>query len=196
MSVQLEAERIRNTYYYTLASDDGEPLDDIGDFTFQIPPFPYPEHNSAQRAIFTLEGCMIGDQVDGQQIGQTSFIGLDIAGLGLSGQNYNSTNAAAPIGLIELRNSNRFLIPNVYEEFDSVSVGRAGAPNAGEITDNEAIQRLTGNIDMNNPYKLLCGNPVGKTIHFKVFDDNGAEIAPNGNLNTIVKFKIEIIPDS
>ena len=37
MSVQLEADRIRNTYYFSLASDDGEPNDDIGDFTFQIP---------------------------------------------------------------------------------------------------------------------------------------------------------------
>lgn len=196
MSVQLEADRIRNTYYYTLASDDGEPFDDIGHFSFNIPPFPYPEHNNAQRAIFTLKGCMIGDQLINQQIGQTSFFSLEINGLGLNAQNYNSTNAAGGIGLIQLFPTNRYLIPNIYEEFSSVSTGQVGAPNAGEITDNVPIQRLTGNIDMTNPYKILCSNPVGKEIVFKIFNDNGAEIGANGNLNTIVSFAIELIPDS
>jgi len=192
MSVQLEADRIRNTYYYTLASDDGEPFDDIGDFTFSIPPFPYPEHNSAQRAIFTLKGCMIGDQVINQQVGQTSFFSVEINGLGLNAQNYNSTNAAGGIGLIQLLPTNRYLIPNVYEEFSSTSTNTANAT----IETTVPIQRLTGNIDLTNPYKILCSNPVGKEVHFKIFNDAGAEIGPNGNLNTIISFSIELIPDS
>ena len=193
MSVQLEADRIRNTYYYTLASDDGEPLDEIGDFSFNIPPFPYPEHNNAQRAIFKLTGCIIGDQIANQQVGQTTFFSLEIAGLGINAQNYNSTNAAqAGLGLIELKNTNRFLIPNIYDEYSTETTNDANAT----IETTTPIQRMSGIYDMSNPYKLLCSNPVGKSIHFKIFNDNGAQIANNGNLNTIVSFQIELIPDS
>lgn len=196
MSVQLEAERIRNTYHYALTSDDAEGRDEIGEFDFLIPPFPFPEHNSAQRCIFTLEGFVIGDQIVNQQIGATSYLSVDIAGLGMSAQNYNSTNNVAGAGVTLIKPSNRFLIPNVYEEFSSESTARAGGPSAGDVFDNVPIQRMTGNFDMTNPYVLLCSNPVGKQINFKVFNDAGAQIGANGNLNAIIKFKIELIPDS
>jgi len=202
MSVQLEADRIRNTYYYALTSDQGEAgHTDIGDFSFNIPPFPYPEHNSAQRCIFTLQGFIIGDQIANQQIGQTSYFSLEINGLGLSAQNYNSTSnfpaiAGNPAIHLGLTTSNRFLIPNIYEEFSSTSTGRVGTAVAGEIYDNVPIQRLTGNYDLVNPYVLLCSNPVGKNIVCSVFNDQGAQIGANANLNSILRFKIELIPDS
>ena len=55
---------------------------------------------------------------------------------------------------------------------------------------------MTGSFDLTNPYVLLCSNPVGKQIQFKVFNDAGNQIGANGNLNSIVRFKIELIPDS
>ena len=192
MSVQLEAERIRNTYHYALTSDDAEGRDDIGEFDFLIPPYPYPEHNSAQRCIFTLEGFVIGDQIINQQIGATSYLSLEISGLGISGQNYNSTNDVAGAGFTFLKSSNRFLIPNVYEEFSSTTTNTANLT----IETTNPIQRMTGSFDLTNPYVLLCSNPVGKQIQFKVFNDAGNQIGANGNLNSIVRFKIELIPDS
>ena len=79
MSAQLEMDRIRNTYYYQITSDDGEGRDNIGDFDIQIPPFPQQEHNSASRCIFTLQGLAVGDQVAGQQVGATSFLSVELA---------------------------------------------------------------------------------------------------------------------
>lgn len=193
MSAQLEMDRIRNTYYYQITSDDGEGRDNIGDFDIQIPPFPQQEHNSASRCIFTLQGLAVGDQVAGQQVGATSFLSVEINGLGIQPNNYNSTNAVVPGGLPELRQSNRYLIPNVYEEFDSVSTVRGGG---GAVTDNVPIQRLTGSFDLTNPYVLLCSNPVGKQLNVKLFLDDGDPVGGNANLNTIIRFKIEVIPDS
>jgi hypothetical protein len=170
MSVQLEADRIRNTYYYALTSDQGdaEGNNDIGSFSFNLPPFPYPEHNSAQRCIFTLQGFVIGDQVINQQIGQTSYFSLEINGLGLSAQNYNSTsNFPAGAGNLHLglKSSNRFLIPNVYEEYSSTTTNTAN----GTIETTNPIQRITGSFDLTNPYVLLCSNPVGKQIQSVLF---------------------------
>lgn len=196
MSAQLEMDRIKNTYYYTITSDDGEGRDDIGDFDIQIPPFPQQEHNSATKCIFTLQGLAIGDQVLGQNIGATAYLSVEINGLGLQANNYNSTNGVVAGGLPELRQTNRFLIPNIYEEFDSVSTAPAGAPNVGEIFNNVPTQRLTGNFDLTNPYVLICSNPVGKQINIKVFEDDGTPLGANANLNTIIRFKIELIPDS
>jgi hypothetical protein len=202
MSVQLEADRIRNTYYYALTSDQGEiGNNDIGAFSFNLPPFPYPEHNSAQRCIFTLQGFVIGDQVANQQIGQTTYFSLDINGMGLSAQNYNSTSnfpaiVANPALNLGLTPSNRFLIPNIFEEFSSTSTAPLGAPNAGDIYNNVPIQRITGSYELVSPYVLLCSNPVGKNIICAVFNDQGVQIGANPNMNSILRFKIELIPDS
>lgn len=196
MSSQLELERLKNTYYYCLTSDDAQPPnDEIGLFDYVIPPFPLMEHNSASRCIFTLTGCVIGDQIANQQIGQTSYFSLDIQGLGLSGNNYNSTNAPAGMPGV-LRQSNRYFIPNQMEEFSSVSTGPVGAPNAGEIFNNVPVQRLSGTFDLNNPYNLICSNPVGKPISFRIFNDVGAQIGANAQMNTIIRFHIEVVPDS
>jgi hypothetical protein len=198
MSVQLEADRIRNTYYYALTSDQGDAgNNDIGSFSFNLPPFPYPEHNSAQRCIFTLQGFVIGDQVLNQQVGQTSYFSVEINGLGLSAQNYNSTSnfpaiAGNPAVHLGIKTSNRFLIPNVYEEFSSNTINTADAT----IETTTPIQRITGIFDLNNPYVLLCSNPVGRDIVCAVFNDQGVQLGANGNMNSILRFKIELIPDS
>ena len=191
MSAQLEMDMIRNTYYYSLSSDDGENYDEIGHFDFQIPPFPQQEHNSASRCILTLQGLAVGDQVAGQAVGATAFLSVEINGLGLSANNYNSTNAIIG-GNIRLTQSNRYLIPNVYEEFDSTTTNNADAT----VETTVPIQRLTGSFDLTNPYVLLCSNPVGKHIDIKLFLDDGTLLPNNANLNTILRFKIEVVPDS
>tara|TARA_R110000824_G_scaffold320156_1_gene507113 strand:+ start:1113 stop:1685 length:573 start_codon:yes stop_codon:yes gene_type:complete len=190
MSSQLELERITNTYYYAVTSDDGESRTEIGDFDITIPPFPQQLHNSATRCIFTLLGVGIGDQLAGQLVGLTSFISIDIAGLGLNANNYNSdARAAADVGM---RQTNRFLIPNTEEEFSAITTIRGGG---GAISDTIPVQGLTGDLDITNPYVMACSNPVGKSLSFKLFNAGGGAIPANGNLNTIVRFKIEIVPN-
>ena len=144
--------------------------------------------NDYQRAIFTLQGCVIGDQVVGQQLGQTSYFSLSIEGLGLRGQSYNTGMPSGPDGVLP-RNTNSFLIPNVYDE--PIVVDNNGA---GAITYTP-VQTMAGSYDLSNPIELVCGNPVGKTINFKLFDNAGAPVADNANFNTIVRFRIELIPN-
>ena len=194
MSAQLELERITNTYYYAFTSDDGESRTSIGDFDITIPPFPQQLHNSASRCIFTLLGVGIGDQVAGQLVGLTPFISIDIAGLGLNANNYNSeARVGGAVQVPRLRQTNRLLIPNTEEEFSAITTIRGGG---GAISDTVPVQGLTGDLDMTNPYVMICSNPVGKSLSFKVFNAGGGQIPANVNLNTIVRFKIEIVPDN
>ena len=190
MSAQLELERISNTYYYAFTSDDGESNNVIGNFDITIPSFPQQLHNSASRCIFTLLGVGIGDQVAGQLVGLTPFISVDIGGLGLNANNYNSDARVADDGI---RQTTRFLIPNTEEEFSAITTIRGGG---GAISDTVPVQGLTGDLDMTNPYVMGCSNPVGKTASFRLFNAGGGQIPANANLNTIVRFKIEIVPDN
>ena len=206
MSGELEYERIRNTYHYQVTSDDGEAgMDETENFGFTIPPFPYPEHNDSQRAIFTLKGFVVGDQAVGTQIGATSYLSLEILGL-LRPNSYNTT--MPDFDVTGMRNTTTYLIPNVYEVFDTTtattnSVGtgvQVGAQNIVTTTINgvvttTAIQRLTGSFDLSNPYKMICSNPVGTHIAFKVRSDAGALIPQIAGANTIVLFDVELIPN-
>tara|TARA_R110002012_G_scaffold24851_1_gene82589 strand:- start:2476 stop:3069 length:594 start_codon:yes stop_codon:yes gene_type:complete len=197
MSAQLEMERLRNTYHYQVTSDDGEGRNEIGDFDFQFPSFPLPAHNTASRAIFTLLGCAVGDQVAGQAVGQVQLFSLGVEGLGMGGNNYNSTNFAPGGATNFLRNSNRFLIPNIYEEYDSAAVTTVrGAGGAVSDTVTTPVQRVTGNFQLTNPVSVVCSNPSGNSVNFKLFLDDGTQVPNNANLNTIVLFRIEIVPDS
>jgi len=188
MSALLEYERLMNTYYYSLTSQNGNPRDEIGDFVFTIPPFPQKKHNESQRAIFKLRGCVIADQIIAQQVGQTSFFSLEVSGLNGLNNNYNSTNAGGVAGQL-MNNSNRFMIPNVYDVGNS-QTGPIGAPAVDETIQ---LATITGSFDLTNSYAFACGNPVGQTLSFKVFSDAGAQIGANVFLNTIVMFSIELI---
>ena len=208
MSGELEYERIRNTYHYQVTSDDGEAgLDSVENFGFIVPPFAYPEHNDSQRAIFTLKGMVVGDQAAGAQIGAIAYLTLEIQGI----LRPNSYNTAMPdFDLTGMRPSTNYLIPNVYEEFDSITattnttatqaVDSAGVTpglltTVNGVVTTTPIQRLTGSYDLSNPYKMVCSNPVGTTLIFKVRNDAGNILPAIGAANTIVLFDIELIPN-
>jgi len=201
MSAELEYNRVRNTYYYQLSSKQGQLRAEAFDFNFHIPPFRYKEHNDSDRCIFTLQGVVCGDQIVGQQIGQSSYFTLQIDGIGLIGQNFNTTVSqvggaganARQMDTTEMNGTNSFLIPNTMEQYDSTSTAVAG-PNVGDIFNNVVAQHLTGTFDLKNPYVLICSNPVGKTINFRIRSQLGQFLADNVNIQTIVRFKIEIIP--
>lgn len=188
MSAQLEYERLINTYYYSIASQNGDPRDEIGDFSITIPPFPQKKHNESQRAIFKLYGVVIGDQLLAQQVGQTPFFTLEISGLAGLNNNYNSTNAGGVVGQL-MTTSNRFIIPNLYDMPDSQD-GPIGGALANQTT---MINKITGAFDMSNSYSFACGNPVGQSLSFRIYNDAGAQIGANANLNTMVQFSIELI---
>ena len=188
MSAQLEYERLMNTYYYSLTSQNGDPRNEIGDFSITIPPFPQKKHNESQRAIFKLYGVVIGDQIVAQQVGQTAYFSIEVSGLNGLNNNYNSTNAGGVAGQL-MTTSNRFLIPNLYDAPDSQD-GPIGGALANQTT---MLNKVSGAYDMSNQYCFACGNPVGQTLSFKIFNAVGAQIGANANLNTIVQFSIELI---
>lgn len=192
MSAELEYERVRNTYYYDITSKRGNAgFNDLGEFSYSLPPFAYPEHNDSQRAIFTLTGCAVADQVLNQQLGASAYFTLDMSGLGGS-KIYNATLPAPADGsFVGLRQSSSFMIPNVYDEFSSLSTNTADAV----IITTVPVQRLSGSLDLSNPYVLNIGNPVGSDIIFKLRNELGVLIGNNANLNTVIKFKIELIPN-
>jgi len=208
MSAEIDYQRLRNTYYYEITSQDGYSIDELGDFDFLIPAYPLAEHNNSQRAIFTLQGCVMGDQILNQQVGATTYFSLEVNGLSGMNNNYNSTQVGGVAGAM-ITLSKQFMIPNIYEEYTtitsvltstSVSTAVVGiAPTPGNITTTPPvvtttpIQRLTGSFDLTNPYRLITGNPSGQVIKFKLRNDAGALIGNNANLNTIVRFTIELI---
>jgi len=188
MSAQLEYERLMNTYYYSITSDNGDPRDEIGDFSITIPPFPQKKHNESQRAIFKLYGVVLGDQIVAQQVGQTAYFSIEVSGLNGLNNNYNSTNAGGVAGAL-MTTSNRFLIPNLYD----VASTQTGPVGGAAVDETIPFNKVSGAYDISNPYCFACGNPVGQTLSFKLFNANGAQIGANANLNTIVQFSIELL---
>ena len=188
MSAELEYQRLRNTYYYEITSDEGYLKRDIGDFDFLIPPYPLVEHNNSQRAIFTLVGCVLGDQVAGQQLGQTTHFSLEINGLGGMSNNYNTTSAGGVAGQMVMMDK-QFMIPNLFDEFSSTGTNNGDAVTVTTVP----IQRISGAFDLTNPYKLVVGNPSGQILRFILRNSAGALLGANGALRTIVRFQIEIL---
>jgi len=125
--------RLRNTYHYTIESDQGSPDDEIGDFEILIPPFPYPEHQGSQLAIFTLESFHITGQNATQRVPavgyDTSGFYVILGGLGLRGQSFLNTKAKT------LKPQRAFFVPNTYGD--------------GAIATSNIYNRLSVERDLN-----------------------------------------------
>ena len=183
--LQLKYNSLLNTYSYTFESGCGDTgngsNDDIGNFDMLIQPFPFPEHNNSQRAIFKLHSLYIGGQtklVGGRASASLDFdIGgfyLIVSGLGLS-NNTNTTAKSCGKG-----RGNSFFIPNID----------AGSDNA----KSSVYQKLTGGVYNGPP--VLCSNPTGTLLNFQLFDaDTDLLVPANANLYSVINFSIELLPE-
>lgn len=184
MSLTTKYESLRNTYYYAVESDQGEANnDEIGDFEILIPTFPFPEHQAGQVAIFTLTDFFITGMTSAARVstaanGATGLFDIsgffvEINGLSLRPQNYNTFKSSA------VRGTKSFMVINRYAK-----------DNTG-LTGGESC--LAGQEDIN--HSVICGNPAGEQFRIKVFSlDTGDQLADQATLKAVIKFKIELLP--
>lgn len=175
--IRTYAERVRNTYYYTIESDQGNPEDDLGDFEITIPPFPYPEHQGSQLGILKITGFHILGQTDTQRIPasgyDTSGFYVIISGVGLRGQSFMNTKSAS------LRQQRAFFVPNLY--------------GTGSTSKATTYNRISGSNELNQV--VLCSNPAGTSLRVEVLDiDTGNKIVDNAVLQSVIEFSIELVP--
>jgi hypothetical protein len=195
MSLAQEVNRIQSTYYYSFDSEcgntNGNGNDALpGKFSQTIQPFPFPEHNSSQRAIFKLLSVYIigQDAVDGETIATTDRVSGSLAkdasgfyvlcnGLGFSKNQYTSSKSCLKEG------GQGFYIAN--ED--------GGSNNQ----DSKIYQNVSGEKYQGPP--ILCSNPSGTNLIWEVLDvETGNQIIGQDGeapYKTIVNFCIEIIPD-
>lgn len=176
-------DRVRNTYHYTICSRNCPVKNDVGDFSFTIPPFPYPDHQGSQIGVFSLkeayvcgQGTLAGDRASGNVDNDVSGLYVSFTGLGFRPQNYTNFGTAGTTG--EPSSRQFFTVINEDGESDN--------------STSNIYQRVSGGKAMD--LEVPVSNPAGTQVNCRVLDmDDTAEIA-GANLYTIVHFSIELIP--
>jgi hypothetical protein len=179
-------DRVRNTYHYTINSQNCVNTNQAGEFEFIIPPFPYPEHQGSQIGLFSLKECYICRQGDGSVPAQRASGSADfdpsglyvrLEGLGFRSQNFTNFGT---VGSHQQPSARQFF--TVLNE-------NGGADNG---TSN-IQQRVSGGkaVDM----ELVVSNPSGTAVKCRVLDmDDGNVLADNAQFFTCIHFTIELIP--
>lgn len=174
--------RIRYTRSYTFESGCGATGNginaSIGNFDMRIDNTPFPQMESGKRAIFHLKSFYVQDQTVAQRAsgGAADFSGffLQISGLGMEQSNNTTARACGK------NRGNQFYIPNEFGQADNAN--------------SNTYQVLSGGEYKGSP--ILCSNPLGTLLNIQVFPTNTAVRLPaNANLESIITFTIELIPD-
>tara|TARA_R110002020_G_scaffold107363_5_gene249413 strand:+ start:2246 stop:2845 length:600 start_codon:yes stop_codon:yes gene_type:complete len=192
MSLAQEVNRIQSTYYYSFDSTCGNESGNgihaqPGKFSMTIQPFPFPEHNSSQRAIFKLLSVYVvgQDANDGEEIAATDRVSNSLDkdtsgfyvvcnGLGFSKNQYVSSKACSK------ESGLGFFISNV---------------DGGSANASTSIYQNVSGAEYNGP-AILSSNPSGTNITWEVLNAETGDPIPNSEIfKTIVNFCIEIIPD-
>lgn len=185
---QLKQEFLRkkNTYHFSVCSADGVLNADVNNFDFVIPPFPYPEHQRSQYALFKLHSFYVitqnvsnpfapNERVSASADFDLSGFYVRFDGLGIQ------PSLGATIQNTAIRyGTNTFFVPN---------------ENAGaDLTQSFQYQRVSGGKP--DDYEVACSNPVGSNVNIKVFDaESAGDLIPNGGgtYDCIVNFSIELL---
>ncbi len=184
--------RTQSTYYYSFDSTCGKlagngVYDGPGKFSMTIQPFSFPQHNSSQRAVFTLHSMYIvgqdtddgvaldaNDRASGSLAFDCSGFYLIGNGLGFANNQFVTSKVCSKAG------SNGFFIAN---------------KDAGAVNADSAIYQAVSGDEFKGP-SFLCSNPAGTNIVWEVIDANtGDQIVDTEVYKTIVNFSIQIIPD-
>jgi hypothetical protein len=199
MSLLEKYQRVRNTFSYSIQSSQGNERndftgDEIGSFQVEIPPYPFPENQQSKLGIFTLESFYftsqgIDDYVSGgvnglpaNSLDDISGFYVEINGLGLRPQLYTTNR----IG--NLRSNKMFPIMNQYGRIRRFSDG-ADPP---VYTNDFARVNSGGECGK----EVICSNPSGSVLQVNVYSmDDGEIISDQAGLDSIINFKIEMLPD-
>lgn len=188
MSLEEKYSRISNTYTYSIQSSQGDDdFDSIGSFRINIPPFPYRENQGSQLGIFTLESFFITGLDENDYVGaitggapadsnfDVSGFYVEINGLGLRPQML-TTNLNT-----RLRSNKMFPVINEYGSHrkSGAEPHISGRVTAGGFTNKEVI----------------CSNPSGSVLQVKVYSMNSGDQLTSETLDSIINFKIEMLPE-
>ena len=183
----LDYYRLRNTYSFSVESTCGDLgngiNDDPGNFDVLIPPFPFPDHNRSQRAIFTLKEFWVINQgnLDAERVSAdgdfdpSGFV-VQVNGLGMNngyGQSINCKLRSAPV----------FTVINKYATIVRTTLGA-----------DALLQRNAGGEYYGG--SRLCSNPVGSMINVNVRSlDTDAQIGGTGasDFRSLMVFTIELL---
>jgi len=186
MSLITKYESLRNTYYYAVESDQGiGDNDELGQFELLIPPFPFPEHQRGQSAIFTLTDFFITGMT------ATARVSSGAAG-GATATKQDISGFFVEINGLSLRpqNHNTFLSTNIRATKSFMVLNRYAKNNDG-INGGQSC--LAGQEDIEE--SVICGNPSGEQFRIKVYSlDTGDLITDQSTLKSVIKFKIELLP--
>lgn len=197
MSLLEKYQRINNTYSYSFQSSQGltkgdqdgtDHGDQIGDFQFEIPPFPFPTNQQSKLAIFTLESFYFTSQTE------TAYVSSGATGLP-SETDYDISNFFVEVNGIgvkphlfttgkssNLRGNKIFHIVNEY-----------GSRRKAD-DDSHISSRVNSGGECNK--SIVCSNPSGCLVNVKVYSgDSGGLIADQDLLDSVINFKIEVLPD-
>jgi hypothetical protein len=192
MSLLEKYQRVRNTYSYSIQSSQATALadgsgDDIGSFQIVIPPFPFPENQGSKLGIFTLESFFFTGQTDAIYVSSganglpansdfdCSGLYVEMNGLGVRPQ-ILTTNLNA-----NLRSNKMFPIINEYGKRRETDT---------EVFDSNRV--VCGGY---SGKEVICSNPSGSTLQVKVYSMDDGEIISDQGIDSIINFKIEMLPD-
>jgi len=200
MSLLEKYQRINNTFSYSFQSSQGveradedggagvDTGDEIADFQFEIPPFPFATNQQSKLGIFTLESFYFTSQTETAYVSsgdtglptQTDYdisnFFVEISGLGIKPHNFTTGKSS------NLRGQNIFHITNEY-----------GSRRKAD-DDTHISSRVNSGGECNQ--SIICSNPSGTIINVKVFSgDSGNQIVDQDTIDSIIKFKVELLPD-
>lgn len=177
-------DRIRNTYHYTICSRNCPEKNDLGQFNFTIPPFPYPEHQGSQIGIFCLKEAYVCGQGNTAGTRATQDADADVSGfyvsfMGVGFRPQNFTNFG-DVGTTGQPTSRQFF--TVINEY-------GGANNSKSLI----YERVSGGKAMD--LEVPVSNPAGTQVNCEIRDmDDTLILTDDPALYTIVHFTIELIP--
>lgn len=179
--------RKKNTINFSVQSAFGEDAnDDIGNFEFLIPPAAFSTNQSSQYGLFTLKEFYFISQDADDRVGSfnnavppvpladISGFYVEISGLGLAPQVATITNGRLRVA------TNQFAV------FNEGGIGDLAA------AANGYFKRISGG--QYNGSSVACSNPMGTSIHVKVYSmDDGNLIPANNDLDAVMTFEIEML---
>ena len=188
MSLLEKYQRVRNTFSYSIQSSQGSARgdstgDDIGKFQIDIPNVPFPENQQSKLGIFTLESFYFTAQTTGIYVSSganglpansdydISGFYVEVNGLGLRPQIY-TTNLSS-----NLRSNKMFPIINEY------GIERKASTGERVVAGGESHK------------EVICSNPCGSVLQVKVYSMDDGELISDQALDSIINFKIELLPD-
>ena len=188
MSLLEKYQRVRNTFSYSIQSSQGSARsdatgDDIGSFQIDIPNVPFPENQQSKLGIFTLESFYFTAQTQAVYVSaganglpansdyDISGFYVEVNGLGLRPQIY-TTNLSS-----NLRSNKMFPIINEY------GIERKASTGERVVAGGESHK------------EVICSNPCGSVLQVKVYSMDDGELISEQALDSIINFKIELLPD-